>query len=157
MSLSKPATSYDVCCALTLCKSIASFFDQKLINHQHITMCMNILLKHLMSVEHVEALALLTLGCGPAYWDESTFTSTTRSIGLYANGHHEPPQYTADFLTASTTSVTNVSLHDSKNLVFPPEVWGEGQLMTRLHQIEVAVTKLSRSPIASNSRDPIRV
>lgn len=101
-------------------------------------MCIKILLKHLMSVEHVEALALLTLGCGPAFW---TFTSKTQ----------EPQKYTAElvqaFLAALITSVTDFTLHDSKSLVFPPEVWGEGQLMTRLQQIEVAVKMWERSPI----------
>lgn len=154
MSLSQPATSYDVRCALILCKSIASFFSQRLIHRQHITMCMNILLRHLMSIEHVEALTLLILGCGPAFWDLSTSTS-------HATSHHEPPKYTADliqtFLATLFTSVAHFRLHDSKSLVFPPQVWGEGQLMTRIHQIEVAVEKwavlLSRSPI--NTQDPI--
>lgn len=118
-------------------------------------MCINILLRYLMSVEHVEALALLTLGCGPAFWDVSTFASATEGIGFYANGYHGPPRSTSDlvqtFLGALITGVTEFSLHDSKSLVFPSEAWGEGQLMTRLHQIEVAVKKwavlLSRSPI----------
>jgi hypothetical protein len=123
-------------------------------------MCINILLRHFMSVEHVEALALLTLGCGPTFWDSSTFTSTTRGICPFANGR-EPPKNTADlvqsFLAALITSVTNFSLHDSKSLVFPSQVWGKGQLMTRLHQIEVAVKKwavlLSRSPINLHDSD----
>ena len=149
MSLSKPATSYDVRCALTLCKSIASFFSQKLIMHRHITMCINILLRYLMSVEHVEALALLVLGCGPAFWDVSTFTSTTRG------GNHEHPTHTAElvevFLSTLVATVTNFSLlQDPRSLVFPREAWGEGQLMTRLNQIEVAVKEwevlLSRAP-----------
>lgn len=88
-----------------------------------------------MSVEHVEALALLTLGCGPAFW---AFTSKTQGIG-------EPQKHTAElvqaFLAALITSVTEFTLHDSKSLVYPPEVWGGGQLMTRLQQIEVAVKK----------------
>ncbi|KAF8817136.1 hypothetical protein BYT27DRAFT_7204963 [Phlegmacium glaucopus] len=147
LNLSNPAASYDVRCALTLCKSIASFFNQKLIEPRHLKMCIRTLLRHLMSVEHVEALALLVLGCGPALWDVSTPTSTT-----YTNNQHEHAGYTAGqaFLTTLNTSVTNFSLHDSKSLVFPREVWGQGQLMTRLNQIGMAVNDwavlVSRTP-----------
>jgi hypothetical protein len=156
MSLSKPATPYDVRCAFTLCKSIASFFNQKLIDRRHITMCINILLRHLMSVEHVEAIALLILGCGPAFWDVSTFTP---GISPYGNGPPKSADLVQAFLGALMTSVSNFSLHVGKSLVFPREVWGHGQLKTRLRQIEVAVQKwavlLSRSPIKSVMRSSV--
>lgn len=161
MSLLQPATPYDVRCALTLCKSIASLYDQNLIERPHIIMCINILLKSLMSIEHVEALALLILGCGPTFWDLSNFTATTLGIGTYASGPQVPPKSTADlvqiFLDALLASVTKFSLHDSASLVFPSEVWGEGQLKIRLRQIEVALRKwavlLSRSSQLGNPMD----
>lgn len=76
-------TIHDVRSALAVCKSIGALFTRNLITHQHISMCISILMKDLMSVEHLEALANLVLNAGPTFW-KATNADTISEVEVTA-------------------------------------------------------------------------
>ncbi|KAJ3515788.1 hypothetical protein NLJ89_g1543 [Agrocybe chaxingu] len=55
--------------SLSLCKAIGAVFQRGILWREHVDLCLRTLLKDLVSVEHVEALALIVLGCGKTFWD----------------------------------------------------------------------------------------
>ncbi|KAF9485834.1 hypothetical protein BDN70DRAFT_870729 [Pholiota conissans] len=95
-------------------------------------MCISVLLKNLMSVEHAEAIYNLILGCGQLFWEpssslEDSHLDFSRDAVLQLNCHVH------DFITGLHANFMNNDLRDSMSVVEQP--WGKGQLLAVLAEI----------------------
>ncbi|KAF8967043.1 hypothetical protein BDZ97DRAFT_1916996 [Flammula alnicola] len=136
---SRPSSRF-VRSSLTLCKSIATLYKRNLIGQEHISMCISILLKDLMSVEHADALSNIVLGCGPTFWIPSTLpgchaeTTLPQDTLLLAQDQAlQMDNHVNDFLAGLEANFISRGLGDDKSVV--GQSWGKGQLLERLADI----------------------
>ncbi|KAH9480267.1 hypothetical protein JR316_0006865 [Psilocybe cubensis] len=158
--------------ALTLCKSIAALFTRGLIMKAHISMCLSILMKDLMSVEHFEALAIIVLGCGSEFWcpaagdpittvevevapggvvnmtDGSLLLSTSQERATVKVLESDHVTY---FLSGLAANVAGRNLRGEESVV--GQGWGKGQLAARIRELVDSV-KLWESILMNPSTVP---
>ncbi|PPQ67711.1 hypothetical protein CVT25_009317 [Psilocybe cyanescens] len=157
--------------ALALCKSVAALFTQGLIMREHISMCLSILMKDLMSVEHFEALALIVLGCGAEFWcpvhgDPITTVDVEVAPGvigmsdgsllLSTNQERATVQviqsnHVTYFLSGLVANLVGRNLRGDESVV--GQGWGQGQLPMRIREVVDSV-KLWESVVMNPSTIP---
>ncbi|KDR82461.1 hypothetical protein GALMADRAFT_134077 [Galerina marginata CBS 339.88] len=130
---------------LTLCKLIAALFKHGLITREHISMCISVLFKDLMSVEHVEALANIVLGCGPPFWaspspgspaqvDAASATpSDTFLLAKVEEAKVQLNDHVNNFLAGLELNLINSGLTDERSVL--GQSWGDGQLLALIKDI----------------------
>ena len=107
-----------------------------MITRDHISMCISILLKDLKSVEHLEALSLLVLGCGMSFWDVPRQSSeegnpTAEEAQLQLNVHVK------EFLNGLEANLLGRGLDDHTSLL--GQTWGNGRCLERVKEVVDAV------------------
>lgn len=115
--------------SLSLCNAIAALFKQNLIGREHISMCISVLLKDLMSVEHTEAVYNIILGCGQSFWAQTNPSEDIHPT-LHPDGVIQLNCHVHDFITGLHANFTNNNLTDDMSVVGQP--WRKGQLLARL-------------------------
>lgn len=108
-------------------------------------MCVSILLKDLMSVEHAKAVSNIIVGCGKGFW-ESSDTSKSSNMSTpqeQAQKHHA---HMHEFITGLHANYVQRNLQDSMSVVSQP--WSNGQLLALLADIVNNVRLWERTLIA---------
>lgn len=128
--------------ALLLCKVVPALFKAGLIGRDHISMCISILLKDLMSVEHAEAVYSIVMGCGQAFWAADSETKRLPSIDrtLRINRH------VREFITGLHANFTQRNLHDRMSITDQP--WCDGKLLQCLEEIVDNVRRWEAASLA---------
>ncbi|CAA7265505.1 unnamed protein product [Cyclocybe aegerita] len=143
--------------SLSLCKAIGAVFQRGILWREHVDLCLRALLKDLVSVEHVEALALIVLGCGKTFWDppaslliapppnaSSTVPDTPtiasrppssppRLEEMTGHARYALTTHVANFLDALEGSVVGRGINDAASVLGQP--WGAAQLEARVQEI----------------------
>ncbi|KAF4617863.1 hypothetical protein D9613_005724 [Agrocybe pediades] len=142
-----PSVEY-VRSALALSKSIPSMFKRNLISKEHVSMCISIMLKDLMSVEHFDALSNLVLGCGPMFWGPtSDAISEVDAPALpidIDNAEANPSagmaqekillnNHVTNFLAGLEANIVHRQLSDETSVLGQP--WGPGQFAWRVQLV----------------------
>lgn len=108
-------------------------------------MCISILLKDLMSVEHAEAVCNIVMGCGQAFWaagaasEAKSLLSTDRTLRINLHVH--------EFITGLHANFTQRNLHDRMSVTGQP--WRHGMLLQCLEEIVNNVRRWEAASIAA--------
>ncbi|KJA23199.1 hypothetical protein HYPSUDRAFT_66415 [Hypholoma sublateritium FD-334 SS-4] len=117
--------------SLLLCKAVGALFKANLIGLDHISMCISILLKDLMSVEHAEAVYNIVMECGQTFWAAGA-ASEAKSV-LCADRILRINLHVHEFITGLHANFTQRNLHDRMSVTDQP--WRHGKLLQVLEEI----------------------